>query len=249
MAKKDSGWWDDFFPTFRPVFDAVSTKSTNAQVRFMIKKLGLKPGMTFLDCPCGIGRIALPLAGKGIKVTGVDFMQSYLDEMQTKAKRRNLKIKSVQCDMRRIDFRNAFDTAGNLWTSFGFFDKESDELLTLKRMYQALKPGGKFMLHLINRDWLMANFMTHGWFEASGVKVIQLNGFDYRTSRSTCKWYFIKDGVEKTHEISLRVYAYHELIRMFERIGFTEIEGYAGISEDPPSRDQHMMSIFGRKPR
>jgi cyclopropane fatty-acyl-phospholipid synthase-like methyltransferase len=54
MSRKDSGWWDDFFPTFRPVFDIIPVKNTNAQVRFIIRKLGLKPGMQFLDCPCGI---------------------------------------------------------------------------------------------------------------------------------------------------------------------------------------------------
>jgi 2-polyprenyl-3-methyl-5-hydroxy-6-metoxy-1,4-benzoquinol methylase len=249
MAKRDSGWWDDFFPTFRPVFDVVSPKSTNAQVRFIIKRLGLRPGMSFLDCPCGIGRIALPLAKKGINVTGVDIMRSYLDEMQTKAKRRNLKMKSVQCDMRRIDFHNEFDAAGNLWTSLGFFDKESDDILTIKKMYQALKPGGKFLLHLINHDWLMANYQTHGWFQAGGVKILQENGFDYRTSRSIGKWYFIKDGVEKSYEVPLRIYAFHELVRIFERVGFVDIDGYAGVSDKPPSRDMHMMSIIGRKPR
>lgn len=70
MHKKDSGWWDDFFPAFRPFFDIVPQKVTSAQVRYIIKKLVLKPGMKFLDCCCGIGRVAIPLAKKGIKVTG-----------------------------------------------------------------------------------------------------------------------------------------------------------------------------------
>ena len=40
---QDSGWWDDFFPVFRVVFDRVAPKDTNALVRYVIDKLALKP--------------------------------------------------------------------------------------------------------------------------------------------------------------------------------------------------------------
>jgi cyclopropane fatty-acyl-phospholipid synthase-like methyltransferase len=117
MPAKDSGWWDDFFPVFRPFFGLVSQKETNAQARYIIKKLNLKPGKKFLDCPCGFGRICFPLAKNGIRVTGVDITSSYLDELSKRAKRRGLKINPVHADMRRINYDSEFDAAGNLWTS------------------------------------------------------------------------------------------------------------------------------------
>jgi len=92
VVKNNSEWWHDFFPAFRSIFGTVQPKTTNAEVRYLIKKLNLKPGKKFLDCPCGIGRIALPLARKGIRVTGVDIIPSYLDEVESKARRRGLKL-------------------------------------------------------------------------------------------------------------------------------------------------------------
>lgn len=248
MSKKDSGWWDDFFPAFTPIFGIVSQKVTSAHVRYVIKKLDLKPGKRFLDCACGIGRVALPMAKKGIRVTGVDFMQSYLDDLAKKARRSGLKIELQNCDMRRINFDSVFDACGNLWTSFGYFEKESDNLLVLKKMYRALKPGGKFMLHVINRDWIMAKYEPKDWFEFKGVKVMEKRSFDYARSINRGTWVFLKDGKEEAFDVNIRMYSYHELIGMFESVGFVDIEGYGSVKDEPISRDKGMMFIIGTRP-
>jgi len=248
MAAKDAGWWDDFFPAFRPIFGKVSQKATNAQVKFIIKKLNLAPGRSFLDCPCGIGRIAMPLAKAGVKVTGVDITQSYLDELTAKAKKRGLRIDLQHGDMRRIGFDSQFDAAGNLWTSFGYFEKESDNLLVLEKIFRALKPGGKFLLHVVNRDWVMAHFQANEWSEAGGGKVLEERGFDFATSISTDKWTFIKNGHETTHETAIRMYSYHEMLNMFRKVGFVDIEGYGSVMEEPISLQRFYMFIVGARP-
>jgi cyclopropane fatty-acyl-phospholipid synthase-like methyltransferase len=249
MSDKDSGWWDDFFPEFRPFFGLASRKATNAHVRYVIEKLNLKPGKKFLDCPCGIGTVGMPMAKKGIKVTGVDITQSYLDEFETKARQRSLKVDLYREDMRRIDFNSEFDAAGNLGTSFGYFEKESDNSLTIKKIYQALKPGGKFLLHVINRDWIMAHYQSHDWQEIAGVKSISKRYFDYSTSINHGTWYFIRDGKEKVFKVSLRMYSYHELIALFKKVGFVDIEGFGSTNNEPISREHIMMYVSGIKPK
>ncbi|UCC78538.1 MAG: methyltransferase domain-containing protein [Candidatus Zixiibacteriota bacterium] len=249
ISKKNSGWWDDFFPAFRPFFGLISQKQTNAQVRYITNKLDLKPGRKFLDCPCGIGRISLPLAKMGIKVTGVDITQPYLDELSKKADRRSLKINVARADMRRINFDSEFDAGGNLGGSFGYFEKGSDNRLVLKKMYRALRPGGKFMIQVINRDWIMANYQPRDWQEIAGVKSMEERHFDYRTSINYGKWHFIKDGKEENFKLIVRIYSFHELIAMFKSVGFADIEGYGSTKEEPISRDKQMMYIIGTKPR
>jgi cyclopropane fatty-acyl-phospholipid synthase-like methyltransferase len=248
MAEKP-GWWHTFFTDFRPAFALVSGRATNAQVRYLIKKLNLKPRHSFLDCPCGIGRLALPLAEKGIRITGVDIMPSYLDELQQKATRRGLSIRTLRRDMRRIDFEDAFDAAANMWTSFGFFEREADNLLVLRRMFRALKPGGRFMLHVINRDWIMANYTPSDWFEARGVKILEKRSFDYATSMSRSTWIFLKDGEKSSHEVRIRMYSFHELIAMFRKVGFVDICGYGSTRDAPISHTAQMMFVIGRKPK
>lgn len=248
MSKRDSGWWDEFFPAFRPLFGLLPRKATNAQVRYFIKLLKLRRGRKFLDCPCGIGRVAIPMAKMGIRVTGVDITESYLKELSRKAEKQRLKIDLRHCDMRRIQFDSQFDAAANIWTSFGYFEKESDNLLVLKRIYKALKPGGKFLLHTINRDWLIANFQPDGWQQVGDTKVLERRRFDYATSTSNTTFTLIAEGEETAYDTSIRMYSYHELIAMFKAVGFVDIEGLGSEKGGPISHASRMMVVIGTRP-
>jgi 2-polyprenyl-3-methyl-5-hydroxy-6-metoxy-1,4-benzoquinol methylase len=249
MGKVKTDWWNGFDVSFRPVFDILPGKESRAMVRYLTAKLGLRPGKKFLDCPSGPGRFAIPLAMSGVRVTGVDLIQSYLDDLQKRAGKRNLKIKTVCCDMRRINFDNEFDAGANLWTSFGYFEKESDNLLVLKKAWQALKPGGKFMVHTINRDWIMADFTTHNWFPVNENLIIIQNTFDYETSMLRSTWKFVNEGKITSHDLAIRIYTCHELRGLFERAGFTDIAGFGGMEDEPISRKNRMMFVVGTKPK
>lgn len=243
-----ANWWETFFVDFRPVFGHYTRKEINAEIRYVSRKLGLKPGMSLLDCPCGYGRMSLPLAKRGIKVTGVDITPSYLEEFERNASRAGVAVRLFHQDMRRISFRNEFDAAANLYTSFGYFEEEAQNLLALKKVYQSLRPGGRFLLSLINRDWILINFTTRDWFELKGVRLLQWRSFDYAHSIMNDNWQFEKDGAVRVHKTKLRVYSYHELRAMFEQVGFVEIEGFGSHQDTPTGRNNRMIYVLGRKP-
>jgi len=209
----------------------------------------LNKGSRFLDCPCGIGRISVPLARKGIRVTGVDVTRAYLDELAEAARRRKLPIKVVHSDMRRITFDREFDAAGNIWTSFGYFDKESDNQFVLNRFFRALKPGGKFMLHVTNRDWIIRNYTTVGLQEIDGIRVIDKRQFDSARSINVSEWIFLKNGHENTIRMDLRLYSFHEVIAMMRKAGFADIEGFGSAKDDPIDFNCRMMFVIGTRPK
>jgi ubiquinone/menaquinone biosynthesis C-methylase UbiE len=246
MSKKE--WWVDFFPDFRPAFENIAPNVTNAQADYVVKKLGLKRGSKFLDCPSGIGRISIPLAKKGIKVTGVDITAPYLSELAEKSRKMRLGIKLVKSDMRRIHFEKEFDAAGNLGTSLGYFRKESDDLLVMKKIFRALKPGGRFMLHIINRDWVMRHYTLDSWFEVGGVKILDRRHFDFRRSVNIAEYHFLKDGRETVRQVELRLYSFHELVSMMRRAGFVDIEGFGSTKDEPISLLRMHMFIIGLRP-
>ena len=249
MGKTKTDWWNGFDVSFRPVFDILPGRESREMVRYLIDKLNLKAGRRFLDCPSGPGRFAIPLAQAGIRVTGVDLIQSYLDDLQRRAGKRNLKVRTVCSDMRRIDFDREFDAGANLWTSFGYFEKESDNLRVLKVALRALKPGGKFMVHTINRDWLMADFVTHNWFPVKEDLIAIENTFDYETSTMRSTWKFVKKGKITSHDLAIRTYTYRELRELFERAGFIDIKGFGSMTDEPISRQKRMMFVIGTRPR
>jgi ubiquinone/menaquinone biosynthesis C-methylase UbiE len=242
-------WFQDFFAEWRPFFGLVPAKTTNRQVRYLIKKLKLKPGSSFLDCPCGIGRISMPMAKQGIKVVGVDLCKPYLEELAENSKRARLKIELHHRDMRKIDFVNRFDAAGNLWTSFGYFEKERDHQTVLERAYRALKPGGRFCLHVINRDWILSHYTETDWGEVGGSLYTEKRHFEFESSINRGSWVFYKDGKEKKFNGDIRMYCLHELIALFKKVGFGNIEAYGNEKEEPVTRNTMMMWIFGTKPK
>ena len=242
-------WYAELFRHLRPYFDVILPKTTNDQARYLLRKLRLKRGMSFLDCPCGIGRISIPLARAGIKVTGVDLNQEYLDELTTKATRAKRVIPVVRSDMRRINYKNRFDAAGNLWTSFGYFEDDRENLLALKKMFTALKPGGRFCLHVINRDFILTHYTETDWQEIGGVLYTESRQFDFAKSINRGVWTVREPGKTTRHEIGIRMYSYHELITMFRQVGFHEIEGYGSTKDEPVSSKTTMMWVFGTKPK
>ncbi len=249
MPRKESEWWLEFFPSFRNIFDTLSARQTGNEVDYIIKKLALAPGKRFLDCPCGIGRISIPLAKRGVRVTGVDITKSYLDELSVKAARLKIRIDLEHNDMRRINFNSQFDAAGNIWTSFGYFDKESDNYLVIKKMFRALKPGGKFMLHVINRDWIVRNYTPSDWFEAKGVRIFEQRHMDFSRSVNESVYHCIKDGKETVVRFGIRMYSFHEILQMMRKAGFVDIKGYGSTKDEPVSFNRMMMFVIGTRPK
>ena len=242
-------WWDVYFRTHRPFFGEIPAAETRRQVAYLVEKLGLSRGKSFLDSPCGVGRISIPLAKLGVKVTGVDLSPAYIDELNQTSARNRLGISTLRCDMRKVTFANKFDAAGNLGTSFGLFTNERDNLLCLQVMYRALKPGGKFVLHLSNRDWIVTHFTSHGWMYSENSLVLMERSFDYATSVLQATWKFYRHGFGDEYKIQCRLYSCHELIAMFRKVGFENVEAFGSTDNDPVSQNTKMNWVFGAKPR
>ena len=249
MARQKTEWWREFFPYFQNLFDITVPGDAAKMTSYIIRKLGLKAGDSFLDCPCGNGRISIPLAKKGIKVSGVDITRSYLDKLSQGNKKLKLPVKIIEMDMRRINFDSQFDAAGNIWTSFGYFDKESDNQLVLNKLYKALKPGGKMLLHVLNRDWIIKHYTPYGLLELGDLKVVDKRRFDCKTSINISQWHFFKSGHEEVYESRIRMYSWHELYNMMQRAGFQDVQGYGSMNDDQIDFNSQNLFVIGTKKR
>ena len=241
-------WWTAFFAEFRPAFTMIKPQTTASEVRYAIRALKLKAGSRLLDCPCGIGRHAIPFARRGIRVTGVDITKQYLDELDEKARRLKLPIRTHRADMRHLRFANQFDAAANLWTSLGYFESESDNLRVVRGLFRALRPGGRVLIHLINRDWILYHFTPSEWYDFGGVRVLEQRVFDFETSIMRSMWQFERDHKIVRCPVQLRHYSYHEIVQMLTRAGFVDIHGDGSPRGGPIDRDARMMYITARKP-
>jgi SAM-dependent methyltransferase len=239
-------WWQSFFDDYflESGFGFIKRRRTLKDIRFIEKTLAVKRGARILDVCCGVGRHAIELAKRGYRVTGVDVTAGYLEIAAARAKRRKVKIELVERDMRKINFRREFDAAICMWTSFGYFESEDDNLRTLRAIRRTLRPGGKFLLDLINRDWLIRNFQEYGWLETGKGFVLERRHFDAARSRINSEWIHVgADDVERRN-ISLRVYSLHELTGLLERAGFRIGAAFGDRKNLMPTPEQRMLSIL-----
>ena len=161
MDGYDPEWYRSFFgQDYLDVYGHLLTeKSSEAEAGFVIRALDLKPGDSVLDLCCGTGRHAVPLAKASLKVTGLDMSEEYLAIARFAAENAGVDIRFVQGDMRDIPFRGEFDAVVNMFTAFGYFDSEADDQRVIDGASAALKPGGRLLLDLLNRDWVAANYV------------------------------------------------------------------------------------------
>ena len=166
----------------------------------------------------------MELAARGMNMVGVDLSLPMLLRGADEAQRRGLDINFVHVDMREIDFDAQFDGAYCLFSTFGFFDDETNKK-TASLVAKALKPGAKFMLEVLNRDYVIGDLPTRVWWEGDGCVVLEEVEFNYFSSRVQSKRSVVfDDGRQIEQEISIRVYSLHEIGKLLHAAGLRVLE-------------------------
>jgi SAM-dependent methyltransferase len=149
-------WFKEWFQS--PYYDLLYQHRDEDEARLFIQHLfDILPGINInglhsskpkiLDLACGNGRHCLPLSKYG-SVIGIDINSAQVE----KAINRNLPFASFFVkDMREPYAEEEFDFVFNLFSSFGYFDREEDDCRAVQNVYHALKMGGYFIQDFLNR--------------------------------------------------------------------------------------------------
>ena len=82
---------------------------------------------TVLDLACGTGLVALPMAERGLSVTGVDLAAPMLDHARSKSRAAGLDVDWVQADARDFDLGRRFDLVFMTGPAFQAFLTRDDQ--------------------------------------------------------------------------------------------------------------------------
>lgn len=244
MDGYDPEWYRSFFgQAYLDVYGHLLTEeSSEAEAKFVIRALDLKPGDRVLDLCCGTGRHAVPLARAGLRVTGLDMSEEYLAIAGSAARKAGVKVRFVQGDMRDIPFKGEFDAAVNMFTAFGYFDSEADDQRVIDGTAAALRPGGRLLLDLLNRDWVAANYVRSESREGpDGTIFKESRNFDSVAGRNHVEFTITsQDGAERKVSHHIRLYVATEISRMLDGAGLTLERSYGGY-------DGHLLSVETRR--
>lgn len=223
--RKPRQWWERFFSedylmTVLPPSAAQIAK----QVDFIEASIGVSKGGTILDVGCGLGLHAIELTRRGYLVVALDLSLAMITHASEAAQHQKLRLSFVHADLREMEFDGAFDAAICMGTTFGFFDDEANRDV-LVRLYSALRPGGRMLLDVVNRDYVSRFQPNLVWFEGDGCVCMEESDFNHFNARLSVKRTMMReDGHQTNAEYSLRLYSLHELGQLVQQTGFRVLE-------------------------
>jgi len=237
---------DDYLKIYQPQFTA---ERTSAEVDFIESALALSAGARVLDLACGIGRHAIGMATRGYRVTGLDFNAQYLAIAEEESRHTGTQVEWVQGDMRALRFEGAFDGIYSYFTSFGYYgDAENDAVLGL--IARALAPGGRFLIDMANRDWVLTQGQNRTWNpRPDGALLMEEVSLDLRTSRVTSRQILIQpsSGAQVVKTFDLRVYTCAELTSLMSRHGLRVAEVWGGPDRSPYSATSRRLVMLAAR--
>jgi len=243
-------WWQSFFDkTYLNFGLKPLERKAKEEVDFILKVLKITKNTLILDIGCGAGRHSIKLAKRGYRIVGIDFKRDYINHCKERARKLSLKTKFMQVDMRNLKFKNKFDVVINVFTSFGYFKSEEENLEVLRKIAKALKKNGKFLIDVTNRDYIIKHFKKKGLTKLKYGYIRKERYFDFSTSIVNAKWTFLSKNKRKISEkkISCRVYSYHELKNMFEKVGLKVIKSFGNFKGEKISSNTKRLILIGRK--
>jgi len=222
-------WWEELFTDdFGRGILPPTTSQVRREVDFIEDSLAVAKGGVVLDLACGNGQHAVELSSRGYGLVGFDLSLPQLAVAGELAQGRGQKINFLQGDMRDMSFEDVFDGIFCWNTSFGYFEEERNYAVA-ERVFNALRPGGRFLLDVINRDFVVEQQPSQVWFEGDACVCMDDMSVDFITSRLRVKrTMMLDDGRTKECTFSIRIYSLHELGKLLHDIGFrvTEASGH-----------------------
>ncbi|HWR33545.1 MAG TPA: class I SAM-dependent methyltransferase [Chitinophagaceae bacterium] len=201
---------------------------TIKEIDFMLPYFGLKEGSSVLDLMCGYGRHALLLGQKGIKVTAVDNLAAYIDEINTFLQKERLPVTPVISAVLDFSTDHKFDLAICMGNSINFFNS-ADTLILLENINSFLKPGGRLLIS----SWSLAeivikNFKEKSWCQIGDLKFLTESRFLFHPSRIETESTIIdKDMKIETKTGIDYVFSLNEMETMLNKAGFKLKEVYS----------------------
>jgi ubiquinone/menaquinone biosynthesis C-methylase UbiE len=205
-----------------------------ALTRKNLKKIQeFAPKGKLLDFGAGTGRISIPLAKDGYKVTAVDCSSEMVEVLKSKAKTQNLNIDTFS-ELSKIDSTD-FDMAISVFTVLGYITEKEEIKKVFDQIYNLLKSGGYYMFDLESKSGYedivtKKNGVAHN---KQDIDFKELVTVDFKfTDKNLCQYNETVSGELNEEEFSyseefiIKFWTKNEIHLLLKELGFLEIKEF-----------------------
>lgn len=165
MKTKD--WFTSWFDTqyYHILYKHRDDNDAQLFMQNITNYLELPKNAHIADLPCGKGRHSIYLNSLGYRVTGGDLSKNSIEHAK---QFENETLHFEVWDMRK-SLENKYDAVFNLFTSFGYFEDDAEDLKVLKGMKSGLKESGVIVLDFLNVQKTKNNLVEKETKEIDGI--------------------------------------------------------------------------------
>ncbi|WP_125719466.1 class I SAM-dependent methyltransferase [Flavobacterium ustbae] len=219
----DQNWYTSWFdtPYYHILYKDRNYREAQIFMDNLTHYLNLPEKAKVLDLACGKGRHSIYLNQLGYDVLGADLSENSIAEA---SKNSNETLHFKVHDMRE-PFEEKFDAIFNLFTSFGYFESDDDNLTTLKAIKESLSEYGFAVIDFMNVTNVIENLVPE--------EVKTVDDIDFHIKR------YVEDGhilKEIDFEDKGRKYHFTEKVKALTLKDFQDLMDEAGI---------FLLDIFG----
>jgi SAM-dependent methyltransferase len=219
---------------YRVFADSIPASHTEREVAFIQRHLPRERYPRILDLCCGTARHTAPLSRAGYQILGVDRNETALATARVRAPAARFMAR----DLRELaSLSGPFDGCINLWQSFGYFD-EATNLRVLGDLLGLLRPGGRFIIDVYNRQHFETLPLTEEG-DRAGQRIRTTRSWKGPRLTVTVTY---QDGGSESSEWHL--YSPEELTEAVGSVGFEELCRCAWFDEATPVSVEHARMQF-----
>jgi ubiquinone/menaquinone biosynthesis C-methylase UbiE len=210
--------------------ESIDPEHSDADTAEILGLLGLPPGSSILDAPCGHGRIARRLAAAGMRVTGVDLTPAYLDLARSDPELPADGVTYLEGDVRKLPVAGPYDAVVCWLNSFGYYD-DADCHRVLAQFHRVLRPGGKVAIDTMHHDGAVRHFTPAPdavVVQRGDDTMIEVSTFDPVAGRMVIERTAHRSGALRRASYFVRLPTAPEWVVWLEAAGFRDVEFRAG---------------------
>ena len=240
----------NFFDTGSPFLahPLLTVERTVGEVDFLLAQTGLARGSTWLDVGCGFGRHAIELARRGHAAVGIDPAVAMIEAARERAAavETAAPVTFRQHHAEQFTTETPFDAAICLFTSLGQVSERGENSALIEVVYEALKPGGLFVVEVPQREATVANLRAADRFGGGERYTDITRRYNPADQTITEEFELVSPEQTRAFRLQYRLYSEAELRDLLVAAGFVVEATFADYQGNGLTADSPFMLFVGR---
>ena len=238
---KTTDWFTSWFDTsyYHTLYKHRNDVDAQFFMRNITSFLKLPKSSHIADLPCGKGRHSVYLNSLGYKVTGGDLSANSIEHAK---QFENESLDFEVWDM-RDPIEHKYDAIFNLFTSFGYFDDDNEDIAILKSIKNGLKKNGLFVLDFLNVEKVKNSLVTQ--------EVKTIDNIEFHIKREIKDGFilkhisFIADGQQHSYTEQVKFLTLDKMQPYFEKasLKIKHVFGDYSLNKFNPSTSDRLILV------